>query len=325
MRGRATQLTAMLILPVSLALLIVLIGVYEQRFLSPANLTNILRSSSYLSIISLGQMLVLVIGGFDLSVAAVAALASVLTAFIMREMTGVALATPGLAVLAGVSGGLICGAFVGVVNGMLVALLERHAFVITLGTMSIVSGGALYMTRGIPVYGMPELFVIDFGRRAVVLGLPIVVYVAGTIIALQWLLLTRTPMGRHLYAVGSNIEAARSSGVSVSTNIVGAHVLCSLLAAATGILLTARVGSGEATLGSNLTLESIAAAVLGGVSLRGGAGRVRQVVLGAILITILTNAANLLRIDSKVQTAVVGTALILAAALDRLNGAEHQK
>jgi len=324
-RGRAARRTAELLLPIGVSTLIVFFGIYEQRFWSPINLINILRNSSYLSVISLGQMLVLVIGGFDLSVGAVVALASVIAASTMREMASAAPAAPGFAVSVGILSALACGAVVGAVNGVAVALMKVHALMVTLGTMSLVTGIALYLTRGVPVYGMPEWFVLEFGRRMQMLGIPVVVYVAGVIIAVQWLLLTRTPMGRHLYALGSHAEAARLSGVNANVGIIGAHVLCSVLAAVTGVLFTARIGSGEATLGSSLTLESIAAAVIGGVSLRGGVGKVWQVILGAILLTVLSNGTNLMRIDSKAQTAVVGAALILAVALDRFNAGERKR
>jgi ribose transport system permease protein len=305
-------------LPLAVITLILFFGIYEPRFLSFANATNVLRTTSYLALAAIGQTMVLIIGGFDLSVGAVVALASVVAAVTMRSMMDVAPTMPLLAIGAGTMAAVGAGAIVGLVNGATVAFLKVHALMVTLGMMSVVTGGALYVTRGVPVYGMPDLFVIEFGRRLQFFGMPAVIFVAIAVIILVSSFLAKTQLGRHLYAVGSHAEAARLSGVKVGNTTVVAHVLCSSLVAIAGVLITARVGSGEATLGASFTLESIAAAVIGGVSLRGGVGKVWRVVFGAALLTILSNGINLMRIDSKVQTAVVGLVLIGAVALERL-------
>jgi ribose transport system permease protein len=134
--------------------------------------------------------------------------------------------------------------------------------------------------------------------------------------------MNRTVLGRYIYAIGGNPQATRNSGVATDLYLIVTYMLCGLLAAATGVLLTARVGSGEATLGGTLMLESIAAAVIGGVSLRGGIGRVELVALGALLLSLVTNGLNLLRVDSKLQTIVVGVVLVFAVAVD---GLKHRR
>jgi ribose transport system permease protein len=131
-----------------------------------------------------------------------------------------------------------------------------------------------------------------------------------------WIVQRQTKLGRYLYAIGGNVQAARVSGVPVTFYLVTAYVLCSLLAAVTGVLLTARVGSGQATVGTTLMLESIAAAVIGGVSLRGGVGRVEMVALSALFLSIITNGMNLVKIDSKLQPVVMGLVLIISVALE---------
>jgi ribose transport system permease protein len=187
---------------------------------------------------------------------------------------------------------------------------------VTLGTLSIASGIALLLTNGIPVYGMPDEFVKGFGR-ALWLGLPTTVYVALALIVLVWIIQNHTVLGRYIYAIGGNLQAAMVSGVPTKTYLVLTYSLCGTLAAITGVLLTARLGSGQATLGGNIMmLQSIAAAVIAGVSLRGGIGRVEMVALGALFLSIVTNAMNLVRIDSKIQTIVLGVIVILAVALD---------
>ena len=299
-----------------IVVLVALFGLLEPRFFNRLNLINILRNSSFLMIAATGQMLVLIVGGFDLSVGAVAALASVVAA---SAMAGLLITMPeatGSVIALGVLAGLMAGAAVGLVNGLCVAFLKVSPFMVTLGTLSIASGIALYHTTGIPVYGMPDAFTKGFGR-AIVFGLPLIAFFAVATVLAVWFVQARTKFGRYLYAIGGNLQAARVSGVPTQFTLIAAYVLCSLLAAGTGVLLTARVGSGQATIGSTLMLESIAAAVIGGVSLRGGIGRVELVALAALFLSIVTNGMNLIRIDSKMQTVVLGVVLILAVATER--------
>ena len=187
---------------------------------------------------------------------------------------------------------------VGLVNGFCVAKLKVSGFLVTLGPMSATAGVGLMITRGIPVYGMPEIFVKGFGR-AQIFGLPTAVYVAlAVVLVMMSFAQRRTLFGRYVYAIGGNVDAAVVSGVSIQRHIVGTYVVSSVLAALTGILLTAQVGSGQASFGGDrMMLQSIAAAVIGGVSLRGGIGRVEIVTISALFLTILGNVLNLLHID----------------------------
>lgn len=303
------------LLPLLTLLLIAVIGLVEPRFFNQLNIFNVLRNSSFLMIAAAGQMLVLIVGGFDLSVGAVAALTSVTTAMTMAALATAMPESTTTVILLGVAAGLGCGLVVGLINGLCVALLRVSPFMVTLGTLSIASGVALYMTTGIPVYGMPDQFTKGFGR-ALFLGLPLPFWIAIAILVVIWVIQRQTRLGRYLYAIGGNAQAARVSGVPVTFYLVTAYVLCSLLAAVTGVLLTARVGSGQATVGTTLMLESIAAAVIGGVSLRGGVGRVEMVALSALFLSIITNGMNLVKIDSKLQPVVMGLVLIVSVALE---------
>lgn len=303
------------LLPLLTIALIAVIGLVEPRFFNQLNIFNVLRNSSFLMIAAAGQMLVLIVGGFDLSVGAVAALTSVTTAMTMAALANTMPESTTTVILLGVAAGLGCGIVVGLVNGLCVALLRVSPFMVTLGTLSIASGVALYMTTGIPVYGMPDQFTKGFGR-ALFLGLPLPFWIALLILVVIWIIQRQTKLGRYLYAIGGNVQAARVSGVPVTFYLVTAYVLCSLLAAVTGVLLTARVGSGQATVGTTLMLESIAAAVIGGVSLRGGVGRVEMVALSALFLSIITNGMNLVKIDSKLQPVVMGLVLIVSVALE---------
>jgi ribose transport system permease protein len=297
--------------------LFIFLGIYEPRFFRTSNLINVLRNSSFLIIVSIGQMLVLTVGGFDLSVGAIIALTSVITALSMIQIAAFLPEQLLVAVVAGVLAGLTIGLVVGLINGLCVSLLKVSPFIVTLGTMLIASGVALFLTSGIPVYGMPETFSPGFGSLRW-LGLPISVYITAFIVGTLWAVFNWTKIGRYIYATGGNINAARVSGIHVEKYTVLAYVLCGLFAALTGVMLTARVGSGEANMGAEFIMESITAAVIGGVSLGGGVGRVEFVTMGAIFLSLIANGMNLLRVDSKIQTIVIGIILIIAIFIDGL-------
>jgi len=305
------------LLVILLIALVVLLALFVPHFAAVQNIVNVLRSSSFLMIIASGQMLVLIVGGFDLSVGAVVALASVISAMVMAELKTSMAGDPGLIILIGVVAGLACGSAVGLVNGLCVAFLRISPFMVTLGTLSIATGIAFMLTNGIPVYGMPVSYVEGFGR-ALWLQLPSAVYLAFAVVGLIWVMQSFTRMGRYIYAIGGNLQAAMVSGVRTKTYLILAYTICSALAAVTGIALTAQIGSGQAFMGAQLTLESIAACVIAGVSLKGGVGRVELVALGAIFLLILTDAMDLLRIDSRIQTIFLGLIVVLAVALDEL-------
>ena len=304
-------------LPTVLIVLVVAMALFVPRFLSVQNVFNMLRSSSYLVILSAGQMLVLIVGGFDLSVGAVVPLASVVSAMTMVWAGGAVPGQTGLIIALGVLAGLGSGLLVGLLNGLCVAFLKVSAFIVTLGSMSIATGMALLLTNGIPVYGMPKAFVSGFGR-GLWFQLPTAVYLAALVVAAVWFIQNFTKMGRYLYAIGGNLHAATVSGVRTKTYLVLAYAVCSILAAVTGLALTAEIGSGQAVINGQLTLESIAAAVIAGVSLKGGVGRVEMVTLAALFLLILTNAMDLLRIDPRIQTIFLGLIVVLAVAIEEM-------
>jgi ribose transport system permease protein len=304
-------------LPTMLVALLIVLAIFVPRFLAVQNIFNVLRSSSYLVIVSAGQMLVLIVGGFDLSVGAVVALTSVCSASVMAGLKTSLPDQPGLIVLLGILAGLGSGLAVGLVNGLCVAFLRISPFIVTLGTMSIATGLALLLTNGIPVYGMPKFYVDDFGR-GLWLELPTAVYLTAVIVALVWIMQNFTRMGLYIYAIGGNLQAATVSGVRTKSYLVLAYSLCSLLASVSGLVLTAQIGSGQAVINSQLTLESIAAAVIAGVSLKGGVGRVEMVTLAAFFLLILTDAMDLLKIDPRIQTIFLGSIVVLAVAVEEM-------
>ena len=304
------------VLPFLLVAAVVVFSVLSDQFLTAQNLINLIRQSVYLILVSMGQMLALATGGFDLSVGTVVALTSVVSASVMSTM-GAEGGSAAWAVLLGCGAGLAAGGAVGLVNGLGIALGSVSPFIMTLGVQSIGLGIALALTGGVPVSGIPSAFGDLFGFGAL-LGIPIPVIVTAVNVVAMYVLMTRTATGTHLLAVGGNAKAAALSGISTRHTLLLAYVLCSLLAAVSGLLLTARVNSGEANLGGTIALESIAACVIAGVSLRGGIARVESVVLGAIFIGLVQNGMNLTNVGSYMQMVVLGLLLILAVVADSL-------
>lgn len=305
------------VLPFLLVIAVVVFTLLSDNFLTGRNLFNVLRQSVYLTIVSLGQMLALLTGGFDLSVGTVLALTSVVAATVMASVYGAMPEAAGLAILIGCLAGLAAGTSIGVANGIGVSLFNVSPFIMTLGMASVGFGIALYLTGGVPVYGMPQAFGDVFGFGTL-FGLPTPVYVAGGLILLLYVLLYRTPLGRYFYAVGGNLKAARLSGIGTRFVLFLTYVLCAAFASVAGLLLTARLDTGEANIGASMPLESIAACVIAGVSLRGGVGRLENVVLGALFIGLVQNGMNLARIESYLQIVVLGALLILAVIADQL-------
>ena len=290
-----------------------LAAIVEPRFLNRLNLMNVSRNFALLALPALGQMIVMTTGGLDLSVGAVMALASVVTAMTMAMIPD----ATGLAILPSLCVALLCGAGIGLVNGGLVVRFALSPFMVTFATVAIITGGMLYYTQGIPVYGVSDAFVSAVGRGQF-MGLPVALIAALFVIAIIVVVQRWTAFGRHLYAVGSNQHAARLSGLRTGRIQLAAYALCGMLAALTGILTAGRIGSGQSTIGGTLGLETIAIAVIGGVPLRGGAGRAEHVALAALFLAIIANAMNLTRIDSRFQALVLGCVLIAALMIERI-------
>jgi len=262
-------------------------------------------------------MIVLISGGFDLSVGTAIAITSVVSAMTIVALMAMMPELVWLAVLLGAFAGVFAALLIGTVNGLGIAQFGVSPFIMTLGVQSIGAGIALYLTGGVPVSGLPMEFgnFFGFGR---VLGIPVPVLFAVGAIILVWIVMNRTRFGAHLYAVGGNVKAASLSGVNTKQVLFFAYVACAILASVAGVLMTARVESGETNLGGTIALESIAACVIAGVSLRGGIGRVENVVLGAFLIVLLQNGMNIAQIGSYLQMILLGSLLVLAVILDQV-------
>lgn len=306
------------VLPILLIVMAVIFGLIEPRFLNPANLMNILRQATFLVIVAMGQMLVLISAGFDLSVGAIVALTSVVAAMVMGYVLGAGgTGSPMLALLAGCGAGLLTGLVFGLLNGVGVAVLKVSPFIVTFGTSSAIAGVALLLTGGAPIVGLPPIFIESFGSGRTV-GVPNVIYITIGIIGVMYFVMNWSRFGRYVYAIGGNEVAARLSGIRVGRYLTSVYVASGLLASTAGLLLTARVSAGEPNLGGPFVMQSITAAVLGGTSLRGGEGKLGGVVLGALFIAMLANGMNLIRVSSFWQMILLGCLLIFAVVVDRL-------
>lgn len=304
-------------LPVLLVLAILIFAITADQFLTPQNLINMLRQSVYLILVSLGQMLALVTGGLDLSVGTTLAITSVVGASVMATLYAAHPDAAWTAVCVGSACGLLAGATVGLVNGIGIAFVGVSPFIMTLGVQSVGFGIALYLTGGVPVSGLPAEFgeVLGFGR---LFGIPTPVLAVVICVVLFFVLMNRTAMGNYFLAVGGNPKAAALSGVNVRRTLLWAYILCALVTSVSGVLLSARLESGESNIGGTIALESIAASIIAGVSLRGGIGRVENVVLGAIFIVLVQNGMNVAGVGSYLQMVVLGLLLIVAVVSDQV-------
>jgi ribose transport system permease protein len=305
------------VLPFFLVVALAVFTLASPQFLTAQNIVNIARQSVYLVLVSLGQMIVLLTGGFDLAVGTTIALTSVISAMIMISVMAAIPDSIGLIIAAGCLGAIAVALFIGLINGTGVAVFGVSPFIMTLGVQSVGAGVALFLTGGVPVTGFPHAFGDTFGF-ARIFGVPVTVAIAIIAIAVVAIFLYGTRFGRHLYAVGGNVKAAKLSGINTTMTLLIAYAASALLASIDGLLLTARVESGEANLGGTIALQSIAACVIGGVSLRGGIGRVEGVVLGAFFIVLIQNGMDLMQIGSYMQMVLLGVLLILAVIVDQI-------
>jgi ribose transport system permease protein len=292
---------------VLIAILILVMSIASPYFLSLANFRAMAVGLVPTGVIVIGMSILLVSGGFDLSVGSVLALASTVCALLMIAGTPIL-----LAVLAT----LLLGAFIGLINGLLVTGLAINPLVATLGTMSVARGLALVFTEGFSLSSLPPSF--GFVGNTNLFGLPPIVWLMILLVALGDFLLRRSTFFRQIYFIGSNERAARLSGISVDRVRVVAYVLTAMLAALAGIMLASRLMSGTPTAGNGLELQVLAAAVIGGASLRGGEGTVLGAFLGAVFVALINNAMTMLAVSIYWQMIVTGAVLVAAVAIDMI-------
>jgi ribose transport system permease protein len=306
-----------LVLP--LLIIVMELGVFmiEPRVLSPRNVVNILNQASYLLVFASAQMIVILTRGFDLSLGTSVSAISVASALVMTglDTNGTSI---WLVVALGLAAGLGFGLLVGLFNGLFVSWLGINPFVVTLGSLNICLGLATTISGGRPVFNVPDAFSHLLYDGTLIPGVPVPLMLAVVVCLLLYFVLNHTVFGRSLYLIGNNPRAAYLAGLPSKRYLTLAYISCALLAAFGSLMLTARTGSGEPNLGGSLMLESIAAAVIGGVSLQGGVGGIGQVILGSVFVTMLSNAMDLLEVGGYVQQILLGCIIIGALFLDRI-------
>ena len=312
----AARLGFALLLPLLIIAMELTVSLIEPRVLSLRNIINVLVQSSYLLLFASAQMVVILTGGFDLSLGTAVSVISVATALVTTGLAAAG-APAWLILVAGLAVGLGVGLLVGVFNGLFVSWVGINPFVVTLGSLNICYGLATTISGGRPVFNVPDAFTRPLYDGTFIPGVPIPVALAIAVALLLYLLLDRTVFGRALYLIGNNPRAANLAGIPSKRYLFLAYVTCSLLAAF-GSSAHGAHRFGRANLGGSLMLESIAAAVIGGVSLQGGVGGIIPAVLGSIFVTMLSNAMDLLEVGGYVQQILLGCVIIAAIFLDRV-------
>jgi ribose transport system permease protein len=294
-----------------LALLVVVLSFVSPVFLTSRNLGNVLAQTAVIAVLAMGQLLVIVTRGIDLSVGATLALSAVVGAQIFQSIDS------GLLVLLAMVG---VGAAVGAVNGVLfVAGRIPHPFIVTLATLTIVRGLALWVADGRPIQGMPPI-VQTLGGDSVTEWLPVSWFVVGGLALAMAALTMRLVWGRWIYAVGGNPEAARRTAIPVPAVLISVYVLCGLFAGVAGVLTAGRTNAGAPTFGELAELDSIAAVIIGGASFLGGRGHVGNALVGALMIGVIRNAMNLANLDSFFRLIVLGLVILAAVEMDVVRG-----
>jgi ribose/xylose/arabinose/galactoside ABC-type transport system permease subunit len=288
---------------VFLGLLIVLL-IASPDFRDPRNLWNVLQQNSIIGIVALGMLVMMISGGFDLSVGATGAASAVVAAYAFVHFN----------ILFGVIGGLLIGLLIGCTNGFLIARVGINPFVTTLGMQVFIQGLLFVATDAKPIYGLPSEFTfIGLGRIGPV---PVAAIIYGIVAVAIWILLRFSRFGHYVYATGGNKEASRLAGVPVDRVIIGAFALGGFLAAVAGLVLLGQVNIGQPAMQAAWPLAAIAACVVGGTSLFGGVGTVPGVVVGTLLLGVVANALNLFGVSPYWQPAVTGVIILAAVGID---------
>jgi ribose transport system permease protein len=290
-----------------LAFLVILMALMSPAFLTKTNSINVLRQASLAAILALGETIVILTAGIDLSIGAVLTTSGI--------VAGTVLKIEGLPVWVGMLAGLGFGSLVGLVNGLMVAVVRLPPFIATYGTMWIATGLSVVFLRGYIIYDFDPRF--RFIGKGYIFGIPMPIIIMAGMYLIFYFVMHRTTFGRSIYALGANREAARLSGIKVESTLIRAYAISGFCAGLAGLLFVARLNAAEAGLGESLLLPVIAGIILGGTSLLGGEGSIIGTLIGTLIMTIVFNGMNLLGISSVWQATVQGAIIIVAVLLDQ--------
>jgi len=297
----------------SLLALVLFFSVASENFYQASNLSNILLSTVVTGLLALGTTFVIITGGIDLSIGTGMTLASVMTAVFMTQL--------GMPMILGVLAGIAFGALMGGVNGFFVAVLKIPSFIATLAMMMVAAGLALVISGTKPIYtneveGFQKIFALGKSIPGLVIPNAVFILFAAAIIA--GLILSKTVLGRYTYSIGSNEQATALSGVNVTKWTVLIYTLAGSFTGLAGVIATARLNSAQPAGGMGLELQAIAAVVIGGTSLQGGKGSIIGTVIGALIMSVLTNGLSIMSIPQEWQQVAVGVVILLAVYLDMM-------
>ena len=307
LRERFSDIVSQLAAAGALIVVFVVLSFASPVFLTADNLFNIGSQTAVTAVIAVGMTMVIITAGIDLSVGSVSALAGVLG---VMMITGAGFPVP-LAIL----GGILVGAGAGLVNGLLVSIAGLNPFIATLGMLTVARGLVYIFTNAKAVFGAPDSFRLL--GQGVIGPIPIPIIIIVVIAVAGYIVLSRTRLGRYAYAMGSNLEAARLSGIPIRRYLTSVYVISGALAGLGGMIAMSRVNSGQPNFGIGLELDVIAAAVIGGASLFGGQGTVLGTLIGAFLIALIRNGAVLLDINTFYQQVIIGVVIWLAVIWDQ--------
>jgi D-allose transport system permease protein len=298
----------------TLCILVIIVALFSALsptiFTKPDNIVQIFVQSSITILIALGEFFAILIAGIDLSVGSILALTGMITGKLM--VGGV---HPFFAVLIG---GIFIGIVLGAVNGLLVNFTGLHPFIITLGTNAIFRGVTLIISGANPVFGFPYGFITALTGNIWFVPAPVVLALAVALIL--WFVTAKTRLGRNIYALGGNREAAYFSGIDVKLHTLIVFLISGICSGLSGVLSAARLGAAEPAAGQGFETFAIASAIIGGTSFFGGKGRIPSVVIGGLIIGTISNGLNMLQIQTFYQLVVMGSLIIAAVSLDRLIG-----
>lgn len=310
-KGMNTNALQQLLAFASLIVLVVIFSIASANFLQFDNIIGIFLSTAVTGILALGATMIIVTSGIDLSCGTVLTLSSV--------MTGVFAVNLGLPVWVAVLGGILIGAVVGLISGAAIAKLKIPPFIATLAMM-IAKGLALVISKATPIYftSIPSFNKIAMGSIIPGFAIPNAVFIFFGMAIFASLILNKTIIGRYTFALGSNEEATRLSGVNVDKWKIIIYMLAGVFTGVAGIIMASRLNSAQPALGAGYELEAIAAVVIGGTSLSGGKGTILGTVIGALIMSVLTNGLQILSVPQEWQTVVVGAVILLAVYADVL-------
>jgi ribose transport system permease protein len=297
---------------VPLIIIFVFSGIINPRFFSYQNIMNILFQASFVAMIGVAMTFILVLAGLDLSVGSTLGLSGVVSGFALLG---------GIPVPISIFVGLFTGAGVGLFNAYIIAKLKMPTFIVTLASMYMARGLCEFLTRGQPVYPLPAFFnAIGQGRLMIgKFGIQWPIIIAVVFAVAGHFVLTRTTFGRAVFAIGGNTETARLSGIKVVKTTMIVYVLAGISAAASGIVTAARLGSALSNSGTGMEMSVIASCIIGGTSMFGGSGSIPGSMIGALLMTMVTNAMAMLKVSVFLQKVVIGAIILIAVGIDQYN------